>query len=271
MTLDIQLVGNAMQMAVCGVRPGQTVYCEAGKFLFSSGRLTPETRLTAPGTESSSGGALSGLMNVAKQAGKRKLAGESLAFQYFTNGGTEPERLGLAGVLPGEMRVLELDGSTAWLAEKDAFVAAESTVTFDIAFSGLRQGLRGGEGFVLERFGGSGSVLVGGAGNFIDLDPADFGGTLKVDTGCIVAFEESVSYSVARVAGLNKQALMNAFLGGEGLSLATLSGKGRVILQSMTMAGLANAIAKNMHRGDDGGDQGEKGFGAIGGLLRGLD
>lgn len=269
MTLDVQLVGNAMQMAICRLAPGQTVYCEAGKFLFSAGHLMPETRLTTPGTQPTGGGALSGLMNVAKQAGKRLLAGESLAFQYFTNRGAETETLGFAGVLPGEMRAIELDGSREWYAEKDAFVAAEGDVTFGIAFSGLRAGLSGGEGFVLERFGGRGTLLLGGAGNFIELDPVDFGGVLKVDTGCIVAFEDSVSYSVSRVGGLNRQGLMNAVLGGEGFSMATLSGRGAVVLQSMTMAGLATAIAKNMHRGSD--DQGEKGFGAIGGLLRGLD
>src|SRR5947209_18325543 len=101
------------------------------------------------------------------------------------------------------MRVIELDGTKGWYAEKDAFVAAEATVDFDIAFSGLRTGMRGGEGFVLEKFTGSGTVLVAGAGNFIEMNPVKYGGKIQVDTGCVVAFEDSVTYGVERVGALN--------------------------------------------------------------------
>jgi uncharacterized protein (AIM24 family) len=160
------------------------------------------------------------------------------------------------------MRALELDGTRGWLADKDAFVAAEATVDFDIAFSGLRTGMRGGEGFVLEKFSGTGTVLVAGAGNFIELNPAKYGGKLQVDTGCIVAFEDTVKYGVERVGGLSRQTAMTAIFGGDGLSLATLEGDGQVILQSMTIEGLAKALRKNMGIGDDK-------TGPLGGLLSG--
>jgi uncharacterized protein (AIM24 family) len=189
------------------------------------------------------GGLLRQAMGTAMQVGQRALAGESLAFQYFTASGGEGT-VGFAGVLPGEMRALELTGSRAWFAEKDAFVAAEETVQFGIAFAGGRQGMSGGEGFILEKFTGHGTVIIAGAGNFIDLNPADFGGRIEVDTGCIVAFEEGIQYGVQRIGGLNRQGIMNAVFGGEGLSLATLEGNGRVILQSMTIEGLANALKK---------------------------
>ncbi|MFJ4465978.1 AIM24 family protein [Streptomyces sp. NPDC089424] len=256
MTLQQEIVGNAMQMAVVTLHPGQTVYCEAGKFLFKTPGVTMETRLSgpsgggAPGGTGASGAAAAGMggllrqaMGTAMQVGQRALAGESLAFQHFTAQGAEGT-VGFAGVLPGEMRALELDGTRAWFAEKDAFVAAESTVEFGIAFQGGRTGMKGGEGFVLEKFTGRGTVIIAGAGNFIDLDPADFGGRIEVDTGCVVAFEEGIRYGVQRVGGLDRQGLMNAVFGGEGLSLATLEGRGRVILQSMTIEGLANALKK---------------------------
>jgi uncharacterized protein (AIM24 family) len=256
-TLQQQIVGNAMQMAVCTLNPGQTVYCEAGKFLFKTANVSMETRLGGPGTRNAGGapgvgqqsgsGGMGGLlrqaMGTAMQVGQRALAGESLAFQYFTASGGEGT-VGFAGVLPGEMRALELTGSRAWFAEKDAFVAAEETVQFGIAFAGGRQGMSGGEGFILEKFTGHGTVIIAGAGNFIDLNPADFGGRIEVDTGCIVAFEEGIQYGVQRIGGLNRQGIMNAVFGGEGLSLATLEGNGRVILQSMTIEGLANALKK---------------------------
>ncbi|MFJ1585862.1 AIM24 family protein [Streptomyces sp. NPDC088197] len=261
MTLQQQIVGNAMQMAVCTLSPGQTVYCEAGKFLFKTANVAMETRLGGPGSGGSGAGSGSGsggsgvggmlrqAMGTAMQVGQRALAGESLAFQYFTASGGEGT-VGFAGVLPGEMRALELTGSRAWFAEKDAFVAAESTVQFGIAFAGGRQGMSGGEGFVLEKFTGTGTVIIAGAGNFIDLNPAEFGGRIEVDTGCIVAFEEGIQYGVQRIGGLNRQGVMNAVFGGEGLSLATLEGNGRVILQSMTIEGLANALKKSQ-----GGDK----------------
>lgn len=268
MTLQISLVGNAMQMAVATLAPGQTVYCEAGKFLFSSGDVLMETKLSAPssGGEAPGAGSLGGLMRGALDVGKRMIAGESFAYQHFSTRGGDG-LVAFAGVLPGEMKLLELDGATTWFAERDAFVAAEAGVRSDIAFSGLRQGFAGGEGFVLQKFSGTGTLLIAGAGNFIEIDPADYGGTLKVDTGCIVAFESTVSYGIERVGRLNRQGAMTALFGGEGLSLATLTGRGKVILQSMTVEALGSALAKFARRGD--GDNGATGLGAIGGLLGG--
>lgn len=164
-----------MQMAVVSLSPGQTVYCEAGKFLFKTTNVTMETRLSGPsggaggqpqsgagGVAGGMGGMLRQAMGTAMQAGQRALAGESLAFQYFTSTGGEGT-VGFAGVLPGEMRALELDGTRAWFAEKDAFVAAESSVQFGIDFQGGRTGRSGGEGFVLEKFTGQGTVIIAGA------------------------------------------------------------------------------------------------------------
>jgi uncharacterized protein (AIM24 family) len=259
-----KIVGNAMQMAVVQLEPGQTAYCEAGKFLWKTTNVSVETRLTKPqgsAAQASAPAAASGFMKKALDVGKRVLAGESLAFQYYrAEGGSG--LVTFAGVLPGEMRALELDGSRGWFAEKDAFVAAETSVDFDIAFSGLRTGFKGGEGFVLEKFTGSGTLFVAGAGNFIELNPAKYGGKIQVDTGCVVAFEDTVTYGVERVGALNAQTAMTAIFGGEGLNLATLEGDGTVILQSMTIEGLAKALRKNMGIGDD-----KKG--PLGGLLSG--
>jgi uncharacterized protein (AIM24 family) len=260
-TLEVQLVGTTTKMAIVRLRPGQVVYSEAGKFLFCSGDVVMETKLTAPSAPGAvpyapggpGGGngspGLGGLLRGAMDVGKRMLAGESLAFTHFSTRGGDG-LLALAGVLPGEMRTLELDGRTTWFAEKDAFVAAEAGVDFDIAFSGLRQGFAGGEGFVLEKFTGVGTLIVGGAGDFIDINPADYGGRLRVDTGCVVAWDQGIRYGVERVGGLNRQGVMNAVFGGEGFSLATLEGNGRVILQSLTIDGLAKALEKNAGAGD---------------------
>jgi uncharacterized protein (AIM24 family) len=253
-TIQHKIVGESMQMTVCQLGTEQTVYCEAGKFLWKTVNVSMETRLTKPSAEtepagSGAGGFLKKAMSTGLEMGKRALAGESLAFQYFRASG-QSGLVAFAGVLPGQVRVIELDGTGGWFAEKDAFVAAESTVDFDIAFQGWKAGRKGGEGFVLERFSGAGTLFLAGAGNFIDLNPAKYGGKIQVDTGCVVAFQDTVKYGIERVGGLNAQTAMTAMFGGEGLSLATLEGDGQVIIQSMTYDGLASALAKRIG-GDD--------------------
>jgi uncharacterized protein (AIM24 family) len=262
MALDVQLVGTTTQMAVITLERGQTVFSEAGKFLFCSDDVVMETKLSQPGQSRAAGGMAAGLLRGALDAGKRMLAGESFAFTHFSSPGGAG-LLGLAGVLPGEMRVLELDGTRTWTAEKDAFVAAEAGVQFDVAFMGGRAGFGGGEGVVLERFSGRGSLLVAGAGDFIDINPADHGGRIRVDSGCVVAWDDRIRYDMQMVGGLNRQGVMNAVFGGEGLSLAVLEGDGQVILQSVTIEGLAAALRKN------GGRSNNKGPAGLGGLLSG--
>lgn len=256
MAIQHKFVGNAMQTVVCQLGQGQAIYAEAGKFLWKTPNVSMETRLGKgsagtsgdPVAGGGGGGFLKKAVATATEVGKRALAGESLAFQWYRANGTGI--VAFAGVLPGEMRAIELDGSAAWYAEKDAFVCAEQTVDFDIAFSGFKAGRRGGEGFVLEKFTGTGTLVIAGAGNFIELNPARYGGKIQVDTGCVVAFQESISYGIERVGALNAQTAMTALFGGEGLNLATLEGDGQVILQSLTYDGMVNALSKRLG-GDD--------------------
>lgn len=257
MAIRHKIQGESMQMAICQLGAGESLYAEAGKFLWKTTNVSMETRLSggkgdAGGADDSgartAGGLLKKAMSTATEMGKRALAGESLAFQHYRANGEGI--VAFAGVLPGQIRALELDGSRGWFAEKDAFVCAESTVDFDIAFQGWKAGRKGGEGFVLEKFTGSGTLLISGAGNFIELNPAKYGGKLQVDTGCVVAFESTIDYGIERVGGLNAQTAMTAIFGGEGLNLATLEGDGQVILQSMTYDGIANALRKRLG-GDD--------------------
>jgi uncharacterized protein (AIM24 family) len=238
-----QIKGTVNQMVLCQVDQEQTVYCEAGKFLWKTINMGIETRFTTPGQEAANEG--KGLMakalSTAVEVGKRQLAGESLAFQYFTPAGGSG-LVSFAGTLPGEMREIQLDGTKAWFAEKDAFVAAESTIHFDVQFAGFSAGRKGGEGFILEKFTGAGSLFIAGAGNFIDINPAEYGGKIQVDTGCIVAWDDRISYGVERIGKIDSQGLKTAMFGGESFSLATLEGDGQVILQSVSMVTLARTL-----------------------------
>jgi uncharacterized protein (AIM24 family) len=262
LAIQHKLVGNAMQMVVCQLEAGQTVYAEAGKFLWKTTNVSLETRLSKPAPADGDGGAggSGGLLGKVMEVGKRVLAGQSLAFQYFTPAGGSG-LVAFSGALPGEMRAIELDGSVGWYTEKDALVAAESTVDFNIAFAGFRSGRRGGTGFVLERFTGTGTLLVAASGNFIELNPAKYGGKIQVHTGAIVGFQDTVRYSVEYIGGLNAQTAMTAMFGHEGINLATLEGDGTVILQSVNLQGLAGALEKLM--GDAGESQDRGGIGGI--------
>jgi uncharacterized protein (TIGR00266 family) len=242
--LQHKIVGTANQMAVVQLEPGQTVYGDRGTFRWKTANVSLETRLTQPqNNQAGAPAAGGGLLSKAMDVGKRMLAGEGMAFQYY-RADSGSGLVTFAGTLPGELRAIELDGSGGWFAERGAMIAAESTVNFDIAFTGLRMGLRGHEGFVLQKFTGSGAVLLAAAGNFIELNPAKYGGTIQAETGNIVAFQDSVQYTIERIGGLNAQTAMTAVFGGEGINLATFRGEGTVILQSTSIHALGEALRR---------------------------
>lgn len=251
-----KIVGSVNQMAVVQLEPGQTMYADRGTFRWKTTNVGLETRLTTPANNQAGAPAQqSGLLGKALDVGKRMLAGEGMAFQYYSaQGGTG--LVTLAGTLPGELRAIELDGSCGWFAERGAMIGAESSLNFDIAFTGLRMGIRGHEGFVLQKFTGAGTLFIAAAGNFIELNPAKYGGTIQAETGNVVAFSDTVQYSIERVGGLNAQTAMTAIFGGEGINLATFRGEGSVILQSTSVHALGEALRRVI---DHGGDDGRRG------------
>jgi uncharacterized protein (TIGR00266 family) len=251
MTLAHKVVGTANQMAVVQLEPGQCVYGDRGTLRWKTTNVSMETRLTQPqNNQAGAPAAGGGLLSKAMDVGKRMLAGEGMAFQYYkSEGGTG--LVTFAGTLPGELRAIELDGSSGWYAERGAMIAAESTINFDIAFTGMRTGLRGQEGFVLQKYTGAGTVFIAAAGNFIELNPAKYGGTIQAETGIVVAFQDTVQYTVERIGGLNAQTAMTAVFGGEGINLATFRGEGTVILQSTSVHSLGEALRRVIRHGDD--------------------
>jgi uncharacterized protein (AIM24 family) len=259
MAVANKIVGTAMQMVVCQLAAGQTVYADAGRFLWKTTNVSIETHLSKPAAGPDGGGG--GLFGKVLEVGKRVAAGQSLAFQYFTAGGGSG-LVAFAGTLPGELRAIELDGSVGWLTEKDALIAAEGSVKFDIAFAGLRTGRRGGTGFVLEKFTGTGTLLIAAAGNFIELNPAKYGGKIQVHAGAVVAFQDTIRYSVEYIGGFSAQTAMTAVFGGEGINLATLEGDGTVILQSVNIHSLAETMEKLVEDPDR-----DKGRASVGGLF----
>jgi uncharacterized protein (AIM24 family) len=239
-----KIVGTANQMAVVQLEPEQSVYGDRGTFRWKTANVSFETRLTQPvanqpGAPAAAGGLLAKAMDVSK----RVLGGAGMAFQHYkAEGGSG--LVTFAGTIPGELRAIELDGTVGWLAERGAMLAAESTINFDIAFTGLRTGMRGQEGYVLQKLTGVGTMFIAAAGNFIELNPAKYGGIIQAETGVVVAFQDSLQYTIERIGGLNTQTAMTAMFGGEGINLATFRGEGTVILQSTSVHALGEALRR---------------------------
>jgi uncharacterized protein (AIM24 family) len=253
MTIACKVTGEIAQNVTCQLDSGQTIYADATKFRWKTTNVSLETRLTTPGgkadtahqqSKQGGGGFLKAALATATEVGKRALTGQSLAFQWFSPSGGSG-LVALAGEQPGQVRVIELDGATGWKAESRAFVCAESSVAYDIDWTGLNLGRRSKEGLIFEHFTGTGTLIIGGGGSLLELNPASYGGKIQVHGGAVVGFADSVTFGVERIGSFNAQTVMSAVFGGQGLNLVTLSGDGPVLLQS------------TLHREYEGEEKGE--------------
>jgi uncharacterized protein (TIGR00266 family) len=246
--LAYRIVGDDMQLVEIELDPDEGVRAEAGAMLYMGSRVAMET-----GTD---GGVFRGV--------KRMLTGESFFITTFLNPGPGKQRVAFSAPYPGKVVPLDLSAlGGSFLVQKDGFLCAARGIEIEVAFTKrLGAGLFGGEGFILQRLEGDGLAFVHAGGTVIRYDLMD-GESLKVDTGCLVAFAPSVDYDIQMVGGFK-----NALFGGEGLFLATLTGPGTVYLQSLPFSRLADRIfaaARFQQRGE------KKGVGGIGGdLLGGL-
>ena len=220
MSLEYKITGDNLQLVTIQLKPGEKVYAEAGSMVYMSGNISMEAKIR--------GGLLKGL--------GRKLAGETIFLTEFTSaGGTGMVSFG--GNAPGTIKALELQPGKEYLVQKDAFLVAEDSIELSLAFQ-KRLGaiFFGGEGFILEKLSGNGTAFIHACGDFVefDLEPDQI---LKVDTGSVVGWENTVTFDIERVKGIKTM-----FFGGEGIFLTTLKGPGHVILQSMNLGNLAAAL-----------------------------
>jgi uncharacterized protein (TIGR00266 family) len=231
--LDFTIQGDNLQVARVRLKPGQEIFAEAGKMLYKTPSVQWETRMSGESIGQKIWGAV-----------KRKLMGESLFMTYFK--ALSEGEVGFAGSYPGRVQHFDLAAGQTVLVQRDSFLFAQNTVTLNLALvKRLGAGFFGGEGFILEKLTGPGSVFIHGGGDFVEftLRPGE---VLQVDTGCIVAFDESVQYDIQFVGGIK-----TAIFGGEGLFLATMTGPGRVIVQSMTLEKMRRELAPASGQGGD--------------------
>ncbi len=231
--LDYTIQGDNLQVVRIRLKPGQELYAEAGKMLYKTASVQWETRMSGDGIGQKLWGAL-----------KRKVMGESLFMTYFRT--PVPGEVGFAGSYPGRIQVYDLPAGKSVLVQRDSFLCAQTSVQLNIALvKKLGAGFLGGEGFILERLTGPGTVFIHGGGDFVEFDLAP-GETIQVDTGCVVGFDETVNYDIQMVGGIK-----TAIFGGEGLFLATLTGPGKVVVQSMTLEKMRRELAPMRGGGDE--------------------
>ncbi len=256
--IDYQIFGDDMQFVEIELDPMEAVVAEAGGMMYMDEGVEMET-IFGDGSQQNSGflGSLLG-------AGKRLLVGESLFMTVFQNRSSARRKLAFAAPYPGKIVPVHLTTVGGELiAQKDAFLCAAKGVSVGIAFQKrFGAGLFGGEGFIMERLQGDGWAFVHAGGTLLERELAP-GEVLKVDTGCIVAFQPSVDYDIQYVGKIK-----SALFGGEGLFFATLRGPGRIWLQSLPFSRLAGRIYAAAPQG--GGRSREEGS-ILGGLGRLID
>jgi uncharacterized protein (TIGR00266 family) len=257
--IEYKIFGDDMQFVEVELDPNEATVAEAGGMMYMDDGIEMET-IFGDGSKAS-GGFMDALMG----AGKRLLTGESLFMTVFLNRSGQKRKVAFGAPYPGKiiaMHLAELGGEL--IAQKDSFLAAAKGVSIGIAFQRrLGVGLFGGEGFIMERLQGDGWMFVHAGGTLQEraLGPGE---VIRVDTGCIVAFQPSVDYDIQYVGKIK-----SAIFGGEGLFFATLRGPGRVWLQSLPLSRLANRIIAAAPRLGRGGREEGSILGGIGRMLDG--
>ncbi len=222
--MHYEIIGTTLQTLDIRLNAGESVYTESGGMAWMRGNIAMST--------DTRGGLLKGLA--------RSLAGESLFLTTYTCKESDA-LITFTPEAPGSILPVDLRSGEMRICQKDAFMVAQDTVQLEMHFrKKLGAGLFGGEGFILQKLTGPGMAWVEIAGEVreYELKPGE---KMQVDPGHIAMYEPSVNYDIQRVKGAK-----NILFGGEGLFLATLTGPGKIWLQSLPLSNLAAKLTKYM-------------------------
>lgn len=248
--IDYNILGDDIQVVEIELDPQEAVRAEAGAMLYMEEGIEMQT-----GT---GGGVFKGL--------KRMITGESFFITTFVNNGTGKRKLAFAAPYPG--KIIPINPAKfggKFLCQKDGFLCAAQGIEINIAFTKrIGAGLFGGEGFILQELSGDGNTFIHAGGTIIQRQ-LKAGEQLRVDTGCLVAFESTVDYDIKFIGGFK-----NALFGGEGLFYALVTGPGLIYLQSVPFSRMADRIVAASRTG--GGREESRGLGGIlGGFISGRE
>lgn len=218
--MQYQIQGQPYPVVVVTADPEETILCQKGAMAWMTPNMEMQTK----------GGGLGKMFS-------RAFTGEAMFQNHYTAKGGQG-MIAFAPAVPGEIMPIQITPQRSIIAQKSAFLASESTVNFELFFQKrIAGGFFGGEGFIMQRLSGTGMAFVEIDGELVEytLEP---GQKLIVDTGNVAGFDTTVDIDIQQVPGLK-----NKLFGGEGLFNTTLTGPGRVWLQTMPISGIAQSVA----------------------------
>jgi uncharacterized protein (TIGR00266 family) len=233
--IDYKIIGEDIQIVEIELDPNETVIAEAGAMLFMEDGIQFETKM-GDGSQPDQG-----LFGKLLQAGSRVIMGESLFMTHFTNRGAGKRKVAFAAPYPGTVLPINLGGiyGNSLIVQRDAFLCAALGTRLSIHLNQrLGSGFFGGEGFILQKIQGDGLAFVHAGGVVIERTLNNE--MLRVDTGCVVAFEPTINFDIQRAGGLRSMVF-----GGEGIFMATMRGTGKVWIQSMPISKLVERLSLN--------------------------
>lgn len=230
--VEFKIIGSEMQYVELELDPGEAAIGESGALLYMENGIEMET-IFGDGSTSDDG-----MLNKVLNAGKRLITGENVFTSLFQNNDRRKQRLAFASPTPGKIVAVNLKQIGGTLhCQKDAFLCAARGVSLGLAFrKKIGVGMFGGDGFILQKLQGDGMAFVHAGGAVLErtLVPGE---TLRVNSGCVVAFQPTVNFDIHYVGSVK-----TAVFGGQGLFFATLIGPGKIWLQSMSFTRLAERI-----------------------------
>lgn len=230
--IDFEIKGAEMQCVEIELDPQETVIAEPGAFMYMDGGIEMTTIFGDGSKQNNS------ILDKLFGAGKRLLTGESMFMTAYTHTSFGKARVAFASPYPGKIIPLDLSQyGGKIICQKDAFLCAAKGVAVGIEFQRkLGTGLFGGEGFIMQKLEGDGMAFCHAGGHIVKKTVKP-GETLRVDTGCIVAYTKDIDYDIQYVGGVK-----NMIFGGEGVFFATLKGPGEVWLQTLPISRLASRV-----------------------------
>jgi uncharacterized protein (TIGR00266 family) len=230
--IDFKNFGNDIQFVEIELDPRETVIAEAGAMVYMEQDISFEVKMGDGSTPNQS------VMGKLLSAGSRLITGESLFLTHFTNQGQGKSRVAFAAPYPGTIIPIDLSQMrNTLIVQKDGFLCAAMGTKLSVFLNQkLGSAMLGGEGFILQKLEGDGMLFIHAGGTVIERQLNNE--TLRIDTGCVVAFDPSLDFDIEAAGSLKSM-----IFGGEGLFLATMRGTGKVWLQSMPIRKLVRALS----------------------------
>jgi len=249
--MNTKIIGTTMPVLEVGLNPGEAIIAVSGELSWMTSAIEMNTT-----TQHGGGGGFFGVLS-------RAVGGASIFMTEYT-APRAPGMVAFAAKLPGHIVPVEISPSMNYMVHRQGFLCGSPTLQISSGFQqSLGAGIFGGNGFVLQKIAGQGQAWIELGGEVVTYDLAA-GETLRVHPGHVGMFEGSVNFEITCIRGIK-----NMLFGGDGIFLASLTGPGRVWLQTLTMSNLAHALAPYLPTGGQAAT--DVGAGAvIGSVLRGM-